>query len=43
MELLSDFSGDSLVQDFNYFEGISRDMGDSVQHYHCENVTFADN
>ena len=42
VDLLSYFSGDSVVQECNNIEALSRDMGDSVQHYHCNNGTSAE-
>ena len=43
MEILSDLSRDSIVQTCNDFEALLRYIGDSVQHHHCDNVTFSDN
>ena len=43
MEILSYSYCDSVGQACNDFEAQSRDMGASVQQYHCENGTFADN
>ena len=43
VELLSYLSCDLVVQACNAFEALSRGMGDSVQHYHCDNGKFSDN
>ena len=42
VDLLSDFSVNSVVLVCNYFEDLSRYMGDLVQHYHYDNDTFSD-